>query len=201
MITVAGVILAGGQSSRYGKPKMFEQFNGQFLYQYSLQALKKNALKPLIISTNASLSSQFVEKDVLLNIEEMPHQGPLFAIHNLLSKTTDADWFFALASDMPFITDSFVKKMLSLVDNTYDAIVPKQSDKIQPLAALYHRRALHKTEKLLQQQKRSMKSLLDQLNVYYVPVSDDEQALININAIADWPELPNILHKKGDYHV
>ncbi|WP_397537166.1 molybdenum cofactor guanylyltransferase [Rummeliibacillus pycnus] len=199
-MTIAGVVLAGGQSSRYGKPKMFEMFNGQFLYQYSLQALKKNALKPLIISTNASLSPQFEEKDVRLNIEEMSHQGPLFALNNLLSKTPDVDWFFLLASDMPFITDSFVRKMLSFVDDTYDAIVPKQSDKIQPLAALYHRRALLKTEKLLQQNKRSMKSLLDQLTVYYVPVSDDEQALININAITDWPELPNTVYNKGDYH-
>lgn len=197
---IAGIVLAGGQSSRYGKPKMFEKLDSQFLYQYSLQAFKKNALKPLIISTNASLSPQFIEKDVRIFIEELPHQGPLFAIHHVLSKTTDADWFFVLASDMPYITESFVKMMLSFVDDTYDAIVPKQSDKIQPLAALYHRSILHKTEKLLQQHKRSMKSLLDQLSVYYVPVSDDEQAFININTISDWPQSTNTLENKGDYH-
>ncbi|MGM9966529.1 MAG: molybdenum cofactor guanylyltransferase [Rummeliibacillus sp.] len=199
MTKIAGVVLAGGQSSRYGKLKMFENFNGQLLYQYSLQALKKNELKPLIISTNASLSTKFKDKDVRLSIEKTVHQGPLFAIHHLISNTPDADWFFVLACDMPFITSSFVNKMLSVVDDTYDAIVPMQSDKIQPLAALYHRSVLQKTEKLLQQNKRSMQSLLDQLNVCYVSIPDDEQVFININAITDWPNY-SIQHKKGDYH-
>ena len=74
------------------------------------------------------------------------------------------------------------------IDNKYDAIVPMQSEKIQPLAALYHRRVSQKAEKLLQQNKRSMKSLLDQLNVCYVPIPKDEQVFININAITDWPK-------------
>lgn len=188
MMRIAGVVLAGGQSSRYGKPKMFENFNGQLLYQYSLQALKENGLNPLIISTNASLSTKFKDNDVRLNIEQTVHQGPLFAIQQLLSNTTDADWFFVLACDMPYITTSFVHNMLSVIDNTYDAIVPMQADKIQPLAALYHRRVAQKAEKLLQQNKRSMKALLDQLNVCYVSSPNDEQVFININAITDWPK-------------
>lgn len=38
---IAGVVLAGGQSSRYGQPKMFELFAGQPLYKHSLTALQK----------------------------------------------------------------------------------------------------------------------------------------------------------------
>lgn len=38
---IAGIVLAGGQSSRYGQPKMFEMFAGQPLYKHSLIALQK----------------------------------------------------------------------------------------------------------------------------------------------------------------
>lgn len=41
---IAGIVLAGGQSSRYGQPKMFEMFAGQPLYKHSLIALQKNQL-------------------------------------------------------------------------------------------------------------------------------------------------------------
>ena len=40
---IAGIVLAGGQSSRYGQPKMFEMFAGQPLYKHSLIALQKSA--------------------------------------------------------------------------------------------------------------------------------------------------------------
>ncbi|WP_252315972.1 NTP transferase domain-containing protein [Sinobaca sp. H24] len=39
-ITAAGAVLAGGRSSRYGRAKMFEIYNGKPLYQYSLDAFE-----------------------------------------------------------------------------------------------------------------------------------------------------------------
>ena len=39
---IAGVVLAGGQSSRYGQPKMFELFAGLPLYKQSLIAFQKS---------------------------------------------------------------------------------------------------------------------------------------------------------------
>ena len=185
---VAGVVLAGGQSSRYGHPKMFEIFDGQPLYKNSLDALQKNQLEPLIIATNASLQSNFEEEGIQFIIENQPHQGPLFALQNIMANFCDVEWFFVIASDMPYMNADFVKTMLSYIDDRYEAILPIQISRLQPLAALYRRSALPKANLLIQQNKRSMKVLLDQLQVCYVPFKEESSTFININTQLDWPQ-------------
>ncbi|WP_155592362.1 molybdenum cofactor guanylyltransferase [Lysinibacillus cavernae] len=185
---IAGIVLAGGQSSRYGQPKMFEIFAGQPLYKHSLIALQKNELNPIVIATNAHLQPQFGEEKVQWLIEKQPHQGPLFALHHIMTAYPDVEWFFVVASDMPYMNTDFIKKMLVLIDDAYDAIVPTQALRDQPLAALYRRTALPKAKQLTEQNKRSMKVLLEQLRVCYVPFDDDSSTFININAQHDWSQ-------------
>ncbi len=183
---IAGVVLAGGQSSRYGQPKMFELFAGLPLYKHSLIALQKNQLDPLIIATNAHLQQMFEQEDVQWVIEEQPHQGPLFALHHIMTANPDVEWFFVVASDMPYMNADFIEKMLSKMNDVYDAIVPRQALRDQPLAALYRRTALPKAQQLTEQNKRSMKVLLEQVRVCYVPFEDNCLTFININAQQDW---------------
>jgi len=186
---IAGVVLAGGQSSRYGQPKMFEKFNGQPLYKNSLIALQKNQLQPLIIATNANLQSKFAEDQIEMIIEKRPHQGPLSALQNIIANFQNVEWFFIVASDMPYMNVDFVQTMLTYIDDRYDAIVPKQASRIQPLAALYRRSALPKANLLLQQNKRSMKVLLEQLRVRYVEFDEECSTFVNINTQLDWSQL------------
>lgn len=183
---IAGVILAGGQSSRYGQPKMFELFAGIALYKHSLIALQKNNLEPLVIATNANLLEGFANEKVQMIVEQQPHQGPLFALHNIMTAFPEDEWFFVVASDMPYMNAEFIRNMLEYVDDRFDAIVPKQAIRIQPLAALYRRSALPKIKQLTEQNKRSMKALLDQLRVCYVSFEENSPTFININSQQDW---------------
>ncbi len=132
------------------------------------------------------MQSKFVEENVQWIIEKQPHQGPLFALHNIMTNFPEVEWFFVIASDMPFINAEFVQTMLTFIDDRYDAIVPKQVSRLQPLAALYRRSALPKAQQLVQQNKRSMKVLLEQLQVCYVPFEEDSSTFININSQQDW---------------
>ncbi|WP_100331125.1 molybdenum cofactor guanylyltransferase [Bacillus xiapuensis] len=185
---IAGVVLAGGQSSRYGKPKMFEMYQGKYFYQHSLLAFKAQSLDPLIISTNTQLAPRFQESEaeIITEKEGEAFQGPLFALHNVMSKV-EADWFFILASDMPFVTADFVKHMLRYTENkNCDVIVPVQSSKFQTLAALYHRRNFPVITQLLQNKKRSMMALLKQAAVKTVAFPDQQKDFININHSEDW---------------
>ncbi|MFP3917596.1 molybdenum cofactor guanylyltransferase [Lysinibacillus telephonicus] len=185
---IAGVVLAGGQSSRYGQPKMFELFAGQPLYKNSLIALQHSRLEPLIIATNASLQKKFAEEHTQMIIEKQPHQGPLSALQNIMTNFPDNEWFFVVASDMPYMNADFVQTMLTYIDDRYDAIVPKQDSRLQPLAALYRRTALPIANLLIQQNKRSMKALLDQVRVCYVEFEEENSTFININTQLDWAQ-------------
>jgi len=90
---------------------------------------------------------------------------------------------------MPYMNVDFVQTMLTYIDDRYDAIVPKQASRIQPLASLYRRSALPKANLLLQQNKRSMKVLLEQLRVRYVEFEEECSTFININTQLDWSQL------------
>lgn len=189
---IAGIILAGGKSSRYGKPKMFEIYKNKYFYQYSVDALKECSLFPIVISTNESLIPYFREDDVdfVVEKETEAYQGPLFAMYNTFSKISNVEWFFVLSCDIPFITSAFVEKMIRLTENSqYDAIVPAQLGTIHPLLALYHRRSLVKMEQLLAKNKRKVRLLLDEIPVLTVPFSSKEKIFININNPEEWIEI------------
>jgi len=188
-MTIAGIVLAGGKSSRYGKPKMFETYQNKYFYQHSVEALKQNSLSPIVISTNEKLIPSFRQNDVdfIVEKETEAYQGPLFAMYNALSKIPHADWYFVLSCDIPFITSAFVEKMICLTENgQYDAIVPIQSGNIHPLLALYHHRSLAKMEQLLAKNIRKIRLLLDEISVLTVPFSAEEEVFININKPQDW---------------
>lgn len=188
-MNMAGVVLAGGQSSRFGRPKMFEIFEGEPLYKKSLKALQGNSLHPIIIATNAELQPNFAEENVVFHIETTLHQGPLFALQNVMQHFPDVEWFVVLASDMPFIDADFTRKMLNQIDDRYEAIVPKQHSKIQPLAAIYRRRTLQILDSVIQQHKRSMKDFLKELKVCYVKFDEECQTFANINTQQDLLEI------------
>ncbi|HJH11796.1 MAG TPA: molybdenum cofactor guanylyltransferase [Metalysinibacillus jejuensis] len=186
-MSIAGVVLAGGQSSRYGQAKMFVTFEGEPLYKKSLHALRANKLSPLIIATNEKLRPYFLDSDVYFSLEPVAYEGPLAALHRVMT-TYEADWFFVVASDMPYIQASFIKQLCSYSASDYDAIVPKQQTYIQPLAALYHRRLLSAITEALANQRRSMQAVLEAANVNYVPYPSDSPLFININRQQDWPK-------------
>ncbi len=186
---IAGIILAGGKSSRYGKPKMFETYKGKCFYEYSVESLKDNSLSPIFISTNVNLLPCFKRDDVdfIIENENEAYQGPLFAMYHALSKIPDTDWFFVLSSDIPFVSSTFVKKMISLTnDNEYDAIVRVQSERIHPLLALYHRRSLVQMKKLLAKKESKLRLLLDEIRVQTVAFTGKDHDFININFREDW---------------
>ncbi|MFB7141487.1 molybdenum cofactor guanylyltransferase [Gottfriedia sp. NPDC056225] len=186
---IAGVVLAGGKSSRYGKPKMFETYKNKFLYEYSVQALEESSISPIIISTNEKLVPYFSKNDLefVIEGETEEYQGPLYAMYNAFSKIQNIDWYFVLACDTPFITADFVKKMIALLkDSNVDVIVPIQSDKLQSLFGLYHRDCIGKMKGILDKNNRKLQVLFDEVNVLTVPFSKDERIFKNINKPEDW---------------
>ncbi|WP_088011142.1 molybdenum cofactor guanylyltransferase [Gottfriedia acidiceleris] len=188
-MNIAGVVLAGGKSSRYGKPKMFETYKDKLLYEYSVEALKENSISPIIISTNEKLVPYFSKNDLdfVIEGEAEEYQGPLYAMYNAFSNRPRYDWYFVLACDTPFITADFVKNMIAKAENTnVDAIVPIQSDKLQPLFALYHRNSIEKMKEILDKNNRKVQLLFSEVHVMTVQFSSDDMIFKNINRPNDW---------------
>ena len=184
-MTIAGIVLAGGQSSRFGKPKMFEKHEGKYFYEHSVKALK--GLSPIIISTNSELAPYFtIQKDVIIIEDQQNFQGPLFTICHIFKKMKHIDWFFILTSDVPFITSEFVQHLVSFTaHNIVEAIIPDEEGRLHPLLALYHRRCLPHMEAILLQDKKSMKAFLNEVHVQVIPFTKNK-LFTNINNQEDW---------------
>ncbi|SDH87042.1 molybdenum cofactor guanylyltransferase [Alteribacillus persepolensis] len=182
---ISGIVLAGGKSSRYGKPKMFERYKGKQLYEYSVDALLCNGIKPVYILTNENLVNHFHKKDIRLYVDPRKYEGPLAALYYGI-KEIRSTWFFVLAADMPFVTAEFVhewKVMAEKMDTEYEAVIPVANRK-QPLAALYHKSSVPKMKEVLQEGHRSMYHLLKKLKVEEKPF--EKKVFTNINRPSDW---------------
>ncbi len=194
-MSICGIVLAGGQSSRYGRPKMFELYKGIPFYEHSIHSLTNSGVQSIYIVTNEELSPYFRSVNAELLIEKERHNGPLSALSFAMESIKQHNWFFVLASDIPFVTSTFVKRMITYTGKqSSDAIVPITGDREQPLLSLYHRRCLPFAQEILANNRKSMQPLLQSVNVEYVQFSSIQKDFININHQEDWIQL----HDKGD---
>ncbi|WP_409294198.1 molybdenum cofactor guanylyltransferase [Peribacillus sp. SCS-26] len=187
---IAGIVLAGGRSSRYGKPKMFEEYRGKLLYEYSLDAIKQNELDPVIIAAHHSLIQQFRRDDEVFFVveRESEFQGPLYAMHHAMI-AAHADWYLVLSCDIPFVTPEFVRRLLSFIEEGTQAVIPVEGDKIHPLLGLYHHSCIGEMESILHNGERKVRLLFERIKVQEVPFEEGHPVFININRQEDLSRL------------
>lgn len=144
MVLPTGIILAGGQSSRFGgSDKSLILFNGKPLIEYPLTLLKQYCSEIIISSNNDNLKHypyKFVK-------DEFPGKGPLSGIHSCLKKSKSL-FNFVLSCDMPFIPGKLVEIMLSGTGN-YDLVIPFHNGFYEPMCAVYSCNLIPVIEKLL----------------------------------------------------
>ncbi len=172
--TIIGVLLAGGESRRFGSPKAFAQFQNKYFYEYAIDALKDN-VDQLYIVSHPLLKEQFQNEASVSVIQDLPEfqgRGPLAGIFTVMKKTS-SDWYVILPCDTPFVTDKLVKQLISFTkDQSIDAIVPIINDRQQPLIAVYHARVAKKIEQLLKDKDLKMSQLLGTCNARFLTDQD-----------------------------
>ncbi|WP_158736264.1 molybdenum cofactor guanylyltransferase [Alteribacillus sp. YIM 98480] len=189
-MNISGIVLAGGQSSRYGKPKMFEKYNGLSFYEHSIHAFKAGGIDDIAISTNDQLAPFFNNDKAEILVEDKKHQGPLYALFfALLHLAKKNEWVFLLPTDTPFVSSCFIKTMIShaeKADKPYDAFVPVTGSKQQPLHGMYNRQCLPIIEELINKNKKSMYPLIQSITVHSLFYPKDQKDFLNINRKEDW---------------
>ncbi|GAE25708.1 molybdopterin-guanine dinucleotide biosynthesis protein MobA [Halalkalibacter wakoensis JCM 9140] len=187
-MNIAGVVLAGGQSSRYGQPKMFEQHKGKAFYEHSVHALRASGVDSCYIVTNQLLADRFDRKMATVLIENQPHNGPLYALTFAMESIPNVDWYIVLAADLPFIEKAIIDQLTDEITKSsgHAAIIPITGEKEQPLLACYHRDCLPVARKLIANQRKSMRPLLQKVHTQYVHFPSNQKEFTNINYKSDW---------------
>src|SRR5699024_4271560 len=132
-----GVVLAGGQSRRFGSPKAFAKKDGKEFYLHSIDAIKP-FVDSIALITNPQLENYFNEKEVKVILDKPEYQGkgPLAGIYTAMD-TFSAEWYMIIPIDVPFIDQQIMKILTDHLDEDVDAVIPVVSGNIQPLIAIY----------------------------------------------------------------
>ena len=183
---ITGLLLAGGESRRFGSPKAFAIYYDKPFYQVVLNQLHP-VVDEAIIVTKMNLLKQFsmqVTEDIKVIKDEVAFQGmgPLAGIYSGINQS-NGDYYLTVACDMPFVTDGLFSLLIEEQSMHRDAmaIVPVSSGRRQPLCALYHSSCQPVIEELLLSGKRRMNDLLKSIDVHFVEVENREKQFLNVN--------------------
>ena len=191
---IAGAILAGGNNLRMkGRNKSFLKINGTPLIQKTISLFKK-LFEEIIIVTNCPPDYVRYEKDALIVTDILKNKGPLGGIHAGLTRATKKRVFFA-ACDMPFLDEGLIKRILDVSEDSEDCVVipcvkrfpspfksPHRQTGLQPLCAVYPKKALPAIEKALSEGRLAIRDFLKGFPCKLVNVNSNQaRAFYNIN--------------------
>jgi len=112
---ILGAILAGGQSKRMGKGKLFIEFNNKKLIEHTIDKVKKY-LKKVIIITNQD--NEFFSKNNLTTVKDCiegqlgPLVGILTAMKWAKENLSKCSWIATFPCDTPFFPESIIKSFI-----------------------------------------------------------------------------------------
>ncbi|WP_183041094.1 molybdenum cofactor guanylyltransferase [Salipaludibacillus neizhouensis] len=162
---IAGIILAGGKSSRMGTNKALLTVNGEQTIVRLLERLL-NIVDEVILVTNDKETYEFLDVQMVTDNEK--DRGPLAGLEAGLAASKHS-WNLIVACDLPFFEEKIVEVLLhSLKQTACDAVIPLINGRAQPLMALYHRRVLPTIEQSLKENKLRLRDVFTQINSRFV---------------------------------
>lgn len=131
------MVLAGGESRRFGSSKAHALLRGRPLIRYVLEPLQR-LFGDVTIVTRCPEAYACYDVDVVSDI--LPSAG---ALGGLLTGLVHArhDRCFVAACDMPFLNEALIRRII-VAGRGRDVVVPVRQGERQPLHARYARRCI-----------------------------------------------------------
>jgi len=140
---ILGVILAGGQSTRFGGGhKFLSEMNGKPLINHIIERVDSQTGQ-LIINTNDP-TSEIVDLGLPVVVDSIRgHIGPLAGVlagmEWALKNVPNCKWIVSYPSDSPFIPFDFVSRLLAKATNeNLDVVCAASGSRIHPVCGLWN---------------------------------------------------------------
>ena len=195
---LGAVILAGGRSSRMGRPKAWLPFGDEVLLQRVVRRLAAVA-SPLVVVRAPGQDLPALPPDVIITEDPIEGRGPLQGIAvGLAALSGAADAAFVSSTDAPFVDPALVRFLWDLRASAYDVVVPRAAGHYHPLAAVYGTSVKSEINLLLAEDRLRPFFLFERVRTLVVPedqlrqapglslAGDEILALRNLNTPADW---------------
>lgn len=189
--TRGAIILAGGDSKRFGQLKALLILEGMTLIERVVTGLKPVFNRITVVTDRPELAAGLnvhCVDDLLTNFPKNPLRG----IHAGLS-ASDLPFQFVKACDMPFFNPELVRYMSRFAPH-YDVVVPRVGNYYQPLHAFYSRSCLEPIRRQLERGGGKIIDFYESVKVKYIGTEiinryDPRQdSFFNINTQDDYVE-------------
>jgi len=167
--SVAGIILAGGKSTRMGLAKATLPFGPELMLQRVVRLLSA-VVQPIVVVAAPHQELPPLPADVLVARDEREGRGPLEGL--LVGLTTvapHAEAAYATSCDVPLLVPAFVQAMIERLGEN-EIAVPIEGHFPHPLAAVYRTGVLPHIRELLVANQLRPAYLFDRVPTYRVPV-------------------------------
>ncbi len=200
-MTTAGIVLAGGRSSRMGTPKAGLQWHGSTLLRRVTGIVGRAVSGPVVVVRAPGQPLPALGPDVEVTEDPIEGRGPLQGLAAGLAAIGDrAEAAFLSSTDVPLLHPFFVARVLAAMDDDVDVVLPVARGYPQPLAAAYRVSLLPAIEALLAADRLKPAFLFEACRVRRL--SDDE--LLNGSRLARLdPALDSVLNlnEPADYEA
>lgn len=188
-MNVTGVVLAGGKSRRMGEDKRFLTVGEETLLTRTTSVMARLFPEVLVIiaqdSPPLTVSECTVHRDLIADC------GSLGGLYTGLAKAS-GERVFVVACDMPFLNPGMIRWFVDR-DPAADIVMARLLTGLQPLHALYSKRALPVLERMATMQALKIQQIASESSLHTTLVLPAEwgdrdvlaQSFQNVNTPAD----------------
>lgn len=199
-VPAAGIVLAGGRSSRMGAAKAWLEWDGSTLLRRTVDAVA-GVVDVVVVVRSPGQALPALPTEVRVVEDEIPGRGPLQGMLSGLRALDDRQAVaFVCATDLPFLTPQFATAVLAALPPGAQAAVPRLDGRAQPLAAAYRCGAAATIAALLASGTRRVGDLLDALPVAWLDAAGlpgGAASLLNVNSPAQLAAARQVSREKG----
>jgi molybdopterin-guanine dinucleotide biosynthesis protein A len=199
MLTFAGIVLAGGRSSRMGTPKAALEWHGSTLLRRTAGIVSRATDGPVVVVRAQGQALPALPAQVEVIDDPREGMGPIQGLAaGLAAIAGRAEIAFVCSTDMPFLHPAFVRRVLRAAAEGADVGLPIARGYPQPLAAAYRATLAPVAERLVKEGRLRPAFLFDECVVtrldeaalradpVLAALDPDLDSVVNINEPADY---------------
>ena len=146
MQKIGAVILAAGESSRFGRPKQLVQFRGKSLVRRAVNAAKDANCSAIVVvlgSKREQIERELKETDAIVAENQNWQRGIgssiRVGVESAVNQAPDIEAIVLLTCDQPFVKTDTIKCLIAMREKTKKAIVASSYSQTLGVPALFDR--------------------------------------------------------------
>jgi molybdopterin-guanine dinucleotide biosynthesis protein A len=192
MAGIAGIVLAGGRSSRMGTSKAALEWHGSTLLRRVVGIVGRSVDGPVVVVRAPGQTLPELPHEVEMVEDAREGRGPLEGLAAGLAAVRDrAHAAYASSTDVPLLHPRFIRRVLAGLDDDVDVVLPEVGGFRHPLAAVYRTELVDVVERLIAEDRMRPAFLFEVCRVRRL----DADALLADPALAALdPDLDSVLN-------